>query len=361
MQASEPQKTELPLPSLQGMSLHEMTELVRSGGFEAWRARQLYHWVYKKGADSFDAMKNLPARMRAHLAERARICPLELQRVTGASGATNKALFRLHDGRLIESVTMRDPETGRTSFCVSSQVGCALACSFCLTGFGGWQRNLTAGEIIGQALTMRARMLSPDETLDNMVFMGMGEPMLNLEAVEPALRLLTDPEGFGLSRRRITVSTAGVVPGIETLGRAEPKVNLAISLNATTDETRSLIMPINKRWPIAELLRAVAEYPLEARRRVTIEYVLLKGVNDTLDDARRLVELMRSLRCKVNLIMFNTCPELPYEPVAPETLDAFAGILSKANLTVTVRWSKGREIEAACGQLAAHSLERAHA
>ena len=359
-----------PPAELRGLTAAELTALLAEGGFEPYRARQLYHWLYVKGAESLEEMTNLPRALREWLGERTRVGAIELARIRGAEGATRKALFRLGDGKFIESVLMRDEPVAvddteaaaapaRISFCLSSQVGCALGCTFCRTGFGGFQRNLTPGEIVGQALTMRRRLLAAGETLQHIVFMGMGEPMHNLDNVLTALRLLTDPEGFKLSRRRITVSTVGWVPGIERLGASGVGVNLAVSLNATTDETRSTIMPVNRRYPIGALLEALRRYPLEPRRRITIEYVLLRGVNDTPADARRLVGLLRGLRCKVNLITFNACPELAYEPVEAEGLDRFAAVLSEANMTVTVRWSKGRELEAACGQLAAHVLEAA--
>ncbi len=347
--------------SLPSLTLNQLITLLTEAGFERYRARQVYEWVHSRGAKRFDDMSNLPGRLRGWLAEHTRLNPLELVRVSGQAGQTQKALFRLDDGRLIESVVMRDDENGRVSFCLSSQVGCALACTFCLTGFGGFQRDLTPGEIVAQALVMRRELLAPAESLHHIVFMGMGEPMLNMDGVIAAVRLLTDPLGFGLSPRRITVSTAGVVPGIDGFGAANLKVGLAVSLNATTDAARSSIMPINRRWPIRELMDALGRYPLEPRRRLTIEYVLLKGINDTPEDAKRLVDLLGGLRCKVNLIMFNPCRDLPCQPVQPRTLDAFAQVLSSAHMTVTVRWSKGREIEAACGQLAAHALEPADA
>ncbi|MCE5228136.1 23S rRNA (adenine(2503)-C(2))-methyltransferase RlmN [bacterium] len=345
-------------PALRGMDLAAMGGLLAEGGFETYRARQLYQWVFRNGAESIDEMGNLPKPMRAFLAERTTIGGVELVRENGPRGGTQKLLMRTHDGKFIESVVMRDEGAGRTSLCVSSQIGCAVGCAFCLTGFGGFQRNLRTDEIVGQVLAVKRHVLAEDEPLAHVVFMGMGEPMLNLGAVVPALRLLIDPDGVGLSRRRVTVSTAGIVPGIEKFGKEEVGVGLAVSLNATTDETRSEIMPINKKWGIKELIGAIEKFPMEARRRVTIEYVLLKGINDTVDDAERLVRLLRKLPVKVNLIMFNASPQLPFKPADEERLEMFAAVLSRSNMTVTVRWSKGREIEAACGQLAAHYFEK---
>jgi 23S rRNA (adenine2503-C2)-methyltransferase len=343
------------------MSLQAMQALLTAAGFEQFRARQLYQWVFRRHATTLDEMHNLPKALRQWLSEHAALDAMELARVTGQPGQTQKALFRLRDGRLIESVVMREADdegegANQPSLCLSSQVGCALDCKFCLTGWGGFQRDLTAAEIVSQAIETQRRVLGEGERIHHIVFMGMGEPLHNLKEVTAAIRLLTDPEGFGLSKRRLTVSTAGVVGGIEAFGAEGLGVNLAVSLNATTDAARDALMPINRKWNIAALIGALRRYPLEPRRRVTIEYVLIEGVNETETDARRLAELLRGLRCKVNLIMYNETAELPYRPVDEATLERFLRVLSAANMTVTVRRSKGREIGAACGQLAAHRL-----
>lgn len=356
--ATEEQATR---PALLAMDLPTMQAMLTEAGFPAFRAKQLYHWVFAKGVREWDAMGNLPQAMRQWLADHTRLGGGEMTEVTGPEGKTRKLLIKLADGRVVESVLMRDEETGRTSACVSSQVGCAMGCTFCLTGYGGYQRNLTVDEIVDQILWIRRRLLTAEESIQHIVFMGMGEPLHNLENVIPAIRLLTDAEGIGHSKRRITVSTVGMVNGIEAFGAAELGVGLAVSLNATTDEVRDEIMPVNRRWPIAALLEALENYPLEQRRRITIEYVLMKDVNDTPEDARRLVKLVSCLRCKVNLIMYNKCEELPYEPVEEATLHMFATHLSRAHITSAVRWSKGRDIKAACGQLAAHAKARAEA
>jgi 23S rRNA (adenine2503-C2)-methyltransferase len=300
--------------------------------------------------------------MREWLGEHAVLAVAELARLTGEPGQTQKALFRLRDGKLVESVVMREPDDDEEgarepSLCLSSQVGCALDCKFCMTGWGGYQRNLTAAEIVSQAIEIQRRALGEGERIHHMVFMGMGEPMHNLKEVVPAIRALTDPAGFGLGKRRLTVSTAGVVPGIEKFGAEELGVNLAVSLNATTDAVRDEVMPINKKWNIAALLGALRKFPIDPRRRITIEYVLMKGVNDAPEDAMRLAKLLGGLRCKVNLIMYNETPELPYRQVEGDTLNGFMQALTAAHITATVRWSKGREIQAACGQLAAHRKE----
>lgn len=342
------------MKKLRSMTLAEMQAMLAEGGFPAYRAKQLYHWVYQRGAESLGEMTNLPKAMREYLAERAVIGGGRLVNAEGPEDRTRKVLFELEDGSAIESVLMRDEGKGRTGLCVSSQVGCAVGCTFCLTGYGGFQRHCTPDEIVTQVLAARRHLLHEGEMLHSLVFMGMGEPMLNLDNVIKAVRLISDPEGVAMSPRRITVSTSGVIPGIEAFGKANTGANLAVSLNATTDETRTAIMPLNKRWPIADLIKALSDYPMKERQRITVEYVLLRGVNDTPEDARRLVKLLRPLRCKVNLIMFNRHELLDYEPVDDATLDMFMKTLADANYTVSVRWSKGREIEAACGQLAAH-------
>lgn len=340
------------------MSFDQIKEMLTAAGFEAFRAKQLYHWIFARDAENVDEMTNLPKPLLAWLRENAELGGMSLVRAQGPEDGTRKVLFRLADGQHVESVIMRDEGAGRTSYCLSSQVGCAMGCEFCLTGFGGFRRNMTVAEIVGQAILMRRQLMQPEELLHHIVFMGMGEPMHNLDAVIPALRLISDPEGFAHSRRRITVSTSGIVTGIDRLGGENLGIGLAVSLNATTDEVRTRIMPVNKKWPIADLIAALRRFPMEPRRRITVEYVLLKGVNDTPEDARRLIQLLRGVRCKVNLIMFNQSPHLHFQQVEEAVLNAFAKTLSEANYTVTVRWSKGRDVEAACGQLAAHYFEK---
>jgi 23S rRNA (adenine2503-C2)-methyltransferase len=234
--------------------------------------------------------------------------------------------------------------------CISTQVGCPLACRFCLTGLMGMRRNLTAAEIVGEVLLLQDQLDSA-ERISNLVLMGMGEPLLNFPEVERALRILCDPHGANFSPRRITLSTAGHVPGIKKLAESDLGVNLAVSLSATTDAVRDQLMPINKRWPIAVLLEACRAYPLPNRRRLTVEYVLLDGVNDSAADAKRLVRLLRGIRCKINLIPFNATPDLPDRPSPPEQVELFQQILCDARLTATIRESRGRDISAACGML----------
>jgi 23S rRNA (adenine2503-C2)-methyltransferase len=346
-------------PALVGLSLEELGDALRELGEPAFRAKQLYGWLYQRRAFSFDEMANVPKGLRQRLAERFDILPLEEVSRRESQDGSVKYLFRCKtDGALIESVLMPDRE--RVTLCVSSQVGCGVDCQFCLTGKMGFQRNLTAGEILGQVLWAsrhdRLDHAARDgrRRLTNIVFMGMGEPLLNFRNVEKAIREMTrqTPESMGLSPRRITVSTAGVIPGIEALGASGLGVNLAVSLNAPTDEQRDKIMPINRSANIERLLEAVRAYPLPPTRRITFEYVLLAGQNDSPDDARKLAKLVQGIPCKVNIIPFNPGEGLPFERPAPERVDAFGRVLRDADLTVSVRWSKGLDADAACGQLA---------
>jgi len=339
-----------PRPDLVGLMPSEMEVLAEAWGQPRYRGRQLFGWVHARGCRDVTAMTNLGRPFRALVAERARIGRAEIERVQQARDGTRKFLLRLEDGEEIESVLI--PDAGRLTACISSQAGCPLACRFCLTGLMGMRRNLTAAEIVGQILLLNDA-LAREQRISNIVLMGMGEPLLNFPQVERALTILADPQGTAVSPRRITVSTAGYVPGIRKLAASELGVNLAVSLSATTDSVRDGIMPINRRWPIAELLAACRDYPLPHRRRLSFEYVLLDGVNDTPADARRLIRLLHGLRCKVNLIPFNTSPDLPDRPSPPERVEAFRQILLDAGFTATLRESRGWDISAACGMLRA--------
>ena len=333
---------------LVGLLREEVEALMKELGEPPYRGRQLFQWVQARRALDTDAMTSLPRTLRAVLAGRVRIGRLEAIRVQRARDGTRKYLFRLSDGEEIESVLI--PDDGRLTACISTQAGCPLACRFCLTGLMGLRRNLVAGEIVGQILALQDG-LEQGERISNIVLMGMGEPLLNFPQVERALRILSDGYGANFSPRRITLSTAGHVPGIRKLAASDLGVNLAVSLSATTDKVRDRIMPINQRWPIAELLKVCRGYPLPNRRRLTFEYVMLDGVNDSGDDARRLVGLLRGTRCKINLIPFNSAPELPDRPSPRPRVEAFQRILHDAGLTATIRESRGWEISAACGML----------
>ncbi|MCX7048959.1 MAG: 23S rRNA (adenine(2503)-C(2))-methyltransferase RlmN [Candidatus Sumerlaeota bacterium] len=337
---------------LLGQSLTDLDAAVQRAGFPGFRAKQLFHWIYQKGALSFDEMTNLPKDFRAWLAENTRWGGAEIRETIESSDGAIKLLWGLEDGLNIEGVLM--PEEARCTLCVSSQAGCALGCEFCVTGTGGLKRDCTAGEMLGQVL--RARRLAQERgaNLTHLVFMGMGEPLLNLDEVLRALRLIISPQAVKISPRRVTVSTAGIVPGIRALADADLNVKLAISLNATDDETRCRLMPIARRYPLDELLEACRDFQRRSpkRHRITFEYVLLSDVNDTPEDARRLVRLLSHIPCKVNLIPYNPDPRLPFERPSEDRINAFRDFLLDRNFTVAVRYSKGLESRAACGQLA---------
>src|SRR5437867_10136268 len=268
----------------------ELEDLAESLGAPRYRGRQIAVWLYGKGATNIDAMSDLPRDFRAGLGERATVAVPEIERRTPSQDGSEKLVLRLEDGARIQSVLM--PDGDRLTLCVSTQVGCGFACAFCLTGTMGLERNLTAGEIVGQVLAANALLAGDGQRVTHLVFMGMGEPLANYAALVKAVRIFTDAKlGLGYSPRRITVSTVGLVTGIEKLGREDLKVNLAISLHAASDEVRSRLMPVNKSWNLAALLDAVRKYPLAHRQRVFFEYVMLDGVNDDVEDARRLARL----------------------------------------------------------------------
>ncbi len=330
------------------LSREDLTAWFAARGLPAWRAAQILRWVYARGVTEFEAMTDLARDLRALLAEHFRIAPPVIRERLVSTDGTEKFLFGLEDGETIEGVLL--PERGHFTLCVSSQAGCAQGCRFCLTGRGGLRRNLRPAEILGQVLAVRRAIAEPGR-LTNLVFMGMGEPLANLEPLLQGLSLLTDAEiGMGFAARRITVSTAGLVPQMIAFGRAS-RVSLAVSLNAADDETRSRLMPINRRWPLGELLAACRRYPLPPGRRLTFEYILIRDVNDSPADARRLCRLLAPLRCKVNLIPFNPHPGCAFSRPAEEKILAFQKVLLEARFTAIIRRSKGEDILAACGQL----------
>ena len=333
----------------------ELEAFLADLGEPRFRADQIFRWVHARGAVSWDEMTDLPAALRQRLAAAASLAPLEVDAVQTARDGTRKLRLRASDGRLLESVLIPEDEKEKLTLCISSQVGCALDCTFCATAKLGFGRQLRPGEIVDQVYRARALGGPDGRRLTNLVFMGMGEPLHNLSAVLAAIEILTSELGCNLSHRRITVSTAGLVPGIEKLGRAPVKVNLAISLNATTDGLRDEIMPINRKWNLQALLGAVRRYPLERRRRITFEYVLLAGRNDTDADAARLPRLLRGIPAKVNLIPWNPHPGAPFARPAWERVVAFQEALKARGLPVYVRRPRGDDIAAACGQLAAEA------
>jgi 23S rRNA (adenine2503-C2)-methyltransferase len=325
----------------------EIVSRVVAWGEPAYRGRQLAGWIYQKGVQDFAAMSDLPKPLRSRLEAEAVVAPPELAECLASGDGSLKLVLRLADGRTVQAVLM--PDDGRLTLCLSTQVGCGFACAFCYTGTMGLVRNLSAGEIVGQVFLARA--LAGARRITHVVFMGMGEPLANYQATVKALRILTAPLGFGFSPRRVTVSTVGLVRGIERLAAENLRVNLAISLHAATDEVRSRLMPINKGVGLDDLLAACRRFPLPVRQRMTFEYVLLDGVNDGVDDARRLARRLAGIRAKVNLIPFNAWDGAGFRRPPLGRITAFQRALLDAGLTATVRWSKGEDVGAACGQL----------
>ena len=341
-------------PSLAGLTRAQLADVVKELGEPEFRVKQLWHWIYHRGATDFAAMTSIAKGLRARLAERYSLDrPLQVHALNSVDG-TRKWLLRFTDGREAECVHI--PEEDRGTVCISSQVGCALTCKFCHTGTQRLVRNLTAAEIVGQLMVARdafGEWPSPaeDRLITNIVMMGMGEPLYNYDEVAAALRVAMDGEGLAVSRRKITLSTAGVVPMIKRCGE-ELGVNLAISLHAVTDELRDEIVPVNKKHPLKELLAACRDYPgVNNARRITFEYVMLKDVNDSPSEAKELVRMLRGIPAKVNLIPFNPWPGAPFETSSDEAIERFAGIVHEGGLVGTVRTPRGRDIFAACGQL----------
>lgn len=334
--------------NLKSLSKDELSALFRELGLPRYRADQLLHRIYQKYAADLSEITEFSLDLRGRLSERAYVGSLKpAKRVQSADG-TEKYLFELHDGETIESVLI--PGEDRLTLCISSQVGCAMGCTFCLTGSLGLVRNLEVYEIIDQVLAVN-RMIGPSRKVTNIVLMGMGEPLANLDNVAEALWRFTTL--LGISKRRITLSTSGLVPKIGLLPVKAPEVNLAVSLNAATDSVRDSIMPVNKKYPIRTLLEACRRFPLSPGRRITFEYVLIGGLNDSPEDARRLAGLMKGLRGKINLIPLNPHPATGMKRPTEETVLAFENILVRQGLTVMIRDSKGQDILAACGQLKA--------
>jgi 23S rRNA (adenine2503-C2)-methyltransferase len=364
-------------PTLVGLTREELAEMMARIGVaekqRKMRARQLWHWIYNKGFTSFDLMTDISKDLRVKLEETFHVGRPEIVTEQKSSDGTMKWLLRLapdERGARQEIETVYIPEEDRGTLCISSQVGCTLTCSFCHTGTQALVRNLTAGEIVGQIMLARDRIKDwPDDLaanpkpplsgryITNVVLMGMGEPLYNFDNVKQAMHIASDGEGMSLSKRRITLSTSGVVPEIVRAG-AEIGTSLAISLHGTTDDIRNKLVPLNKKYPIAELMNACASYPGASNaRRITFEYVMLKGINDTKEDARRLVRLLAGVPAKVNLIPFNPWPGSPYECSEWDVIEVFAEILNNAGYASPVRTPRGRDIMAACGQLKSESVK----
>lgn len=334
---------------VKNFTLPELEEWVESIGERRFRARQLFRHLYARGVRSWDECSDLSKAFRAQLEYGARLDALSVVGKQEASDGTTKYLLRLRDGHHIESVLI--PNSPHYTLCISSQVGCALGCKFCLTGTLGFKRNLDAAEIVDQVCRIQAEAGS-DKRIRNLVFMGMGEPLANYDAVVRAMSIMIDQNGLAFSHRRITLSTAGLVPQLYRLGKDSP-VNLAISLHAPDDALRSRLMPINVKYPLASLTAACREYPLPPRKRITFEYILIDGVNDDPKQARSLVRLLDGIKAKINLIPLNPHPDSGYRAPSEERILAFQEVLQKAQLTAMIRKSRGGEISAACGQLAA--------
>ncbi|GEN10517.1 23S rRNA m(2)A-2503 methyltransferase [Myxococcus fulvus] len=343
------------LVDVASLSMEGLTRFVTEQlGERAFRAPQMYRWLHQRGVTSFDEMTDLSKAFREKLKVAAEIIPLVKDLEQRSVDGTIKYRWKTRDGRYIESVYM--PSEDRRTLCVSTQVGCAMACGFCMTGTMGLKRNLTPSEIVAQvhAVNREVRKNEGHETLrplSNLVFMGMGEPLHNFENLKTALAILQSEDGPNFSHRHITVSTVGLVPMIERFGK-ETDVKLAISLNASTDEQRSKTMPVNRKWNIAALLDACRKFPLRQGRRITFEYVLIQGFNDSDEDAHRLIQLLKGIPAKVNLIPYNENPGLGFLTTAEERAEQFRAILSDGHVAAYIRKNRGRDIAGACGQLA---------
>jgi 23S rRNA (adenine2503-C2)-methyltransferase len=330
------------------LELAELERLIESLGIRRFHARQIFRWLHARGVTDFARMTDLGRPVREELAGALRVSTPDIRQRDVSSDGTVKFLLGLADGRRIESVFI--PDTPKQTFCISTQVGCAMRCAFCLTGKMGLARNLTAGEIVGQVRVL-ARELDLLGQPVNIVLMGMGEPLHNYDQTMKALRILADEQGLALSPRRVTLSTVGVLPALERLATEPLMPNLAVSLHATTDELRERLVPVNRKYGLSDLLEACRRFPVKRRDRITFEYVLLKGVNDTPADARRLAKLLHGIRAKVNLIPLNEAAGIAFERPSDDRIDRFAALLADAGVTVMVRKGRGRDIRAACGQL----------
>jgi 23S rRNA (adenine2503-C2)-methyltransferase len=351
-------------PSLYGLSPEALADFLKEGGFPEFRSRQLLEWMYRKRIEAFPEMLNIPKEMRAWLEENSCLAPNRLILSKKASDITEKLLLQGEDGSMVETVLIRYPqrgvgsETSRKTICVSSQVGCAYGCKFCASGLAGWKRDLTAAEIVSQFIHVsrledQRQSGRPGDNVpfDNIVFMGMGEPLANYDNVVTAIRTLNADWGLQFGARRITISTSGLVPQIRKLAREPIQFRLALSLHGATNEVREKIMPINRRYPLEELIPAVADFSKSRGRMLTLEFILIEDVNDSFDQANRLAEIANSLHAHVNLIPYNRVEGLPWKRPNIKRQQAFSAVLKKARVSHTVRKEKGHDIDAACGQL----------
>ena len=343
--------TNIPLDVAEA-ELPELEQALADLGSPRFHARQIFQWIYRRGVTDFGEMTDLGIELRSLLTQQMRIATPEVARRERSVDGTTKFLLRLADGKFIESVCI--PDSPGDTLCLSTQVGCAMRCAFCLTGKMGIDRNLTAGEIVGQVRVL-TRELGLLERRFNIVLMGMGEPLHNYDATMKALRILADEHGLRVSPRRVTLSTVGVLPALERLATEPFMPNLAISLHSTTEEQRDLLVPINRKYGITELLDACRRFPIKRRERITFEYVMLQGVNDSPEDARRLARLLNGIRSKVNLLPLNEAAGIPFTRPSDDAVNRFAKVLADRGVTVSVRKSRGRDIRAACGQLITES------
>jgi 23S rRNA (adenine2503-C2)-methyltransferase len=343
-------KTKEEIKSLSGLNLPELESFIQSMRLPAFRARQIHTWIYDKYASAFDEMTDLPEALRASLNERARVPLLELKHLQVSRDGTRKYLFALPDGQLVESVLMRFANRKNISACVSSQVGCAVGCTFCATGYLGFKRNLTSQEITDQIMSMQRES---GLRIANIVFMGQGEPLLNCDEVIKSIHTIIDSVKIG--GRHITVSTSGIVPGINRLAKENLPITLALSLHAPDPQTREQIVPITKKYPLHELIPTLRNYEKKTKRRLTIEYVMLSGITDTEEQAKMLADLVKDLHCNVNLIPFNPIQDKAgknlYERPTRAAQERFKKIVERSGRTVTIRLERGTDIDAACGQL----------
>ncbi len=336
------------ITDIRNYSLEELEGIFKQWGLSGYRARQVFSWIYQERVSSFEAMTNLSLDLRSRLKERFIFRPLELERLQESSDGTGKFLFRLEDGNLIESVLI--PVKERLTACLSSQAGCKFSCGFCASGISGFKRNLEAGEITGELLEIR-RGLGRDRALTNVVFMGTGEPLDNYENVLKAVRIINAPRGFNIGARRITISTCGIIPGIKRLSGEGLQIELSVSLHAADDKTRTRLMPVNKKYPLKDLISVCKEYAAATKRQVTFEYVLIKGLNCSREAADNLTGLLSGWECKLNLLVYNPVQEFPYQSADEREIEFFVWLLRKQRIMVTMRRSRGKDIDGACGQL----------
>ena len=346
-------KTSKQQQEIKDITKEELAHWFETRGMRSFRAAQVLKWIYLRQADTFDQMTDINHKTRELLSYSFTNKRLGLTRKETSKDGSEKYLFQLDDGNTVESVLI--PEKNHHTLCISSQVGCAQGCRFCLTAKNGLVRNLAGWEIISQIRDIQNRLKDP-VCLTNIVFMGMGEPLANYQNVAHALKIITDSDlGLKFSNRRVTLSTAGIVPKMKDLGK-DTQVNLAVSLNAADNETRSRLMPINRKYPIEKLIEACADYPLAPRKKITFEYILIKGINDSPEDAAHLAGILKKLPCKINLIPYNAHEDSPFERPDASTIANFQDVLVKRNYTAIIRYSKGSDISAACGQLRARSV-----